>query len=64
MKETHNITYSASIGDGTFSTEERKTLSEKIKNFKHISMRENTMLSELESIRGACVLHSRPNLVA
>lgn len=52
MKGKYNITYSASIGDGTFSVEEKQTLSEKIKNFMHISMREDTMLPELESVWG------------
>ena len=65
MKGKYNITYSASIGDGTFSVEEKQTLSEKIKNFMHISMRENTMLPELESIwGGASVLYSRPDFAA
>lgn len=55
MRGKHNITYSASIGDGTFSEEEWRITSDKLKNFMHIAMRENTMLPEFESIWGGHV---------
>jgi exopolysaccharide biosynthesis predicted pyruvyltransferase EpsI len=44
MKRLRTVSYAASFGDATFSSQEKKTLAERLQNFKMIGVRENTMI--------------------